>query len=204
MDHLAVRFSLSGAFTTTFQQRLDELQERLVAYKSAVKGARPTIEEALHRALFPALELAVQDPEYQRWKTNKETSPPPPYQAHSWFEWLERNTAPANPVPGRDAANWWVRPPLETLGWLLAGNAEQAGIAAHTEYRRLLGNDAQHAAWFGDICANALVEIQAAAATQTFQQAQDEAFTLVAELTKSLLNVLLHIRFHQEGGIPPL
>jgi hypothetical protein len=197
-------FRFFGAFTTVFQQRLDELQERLVAYNSAVEAVRPTIEEALTRALLPALELAVQDLEYQRWKTNKEASPPPPYQSHPWFEWLERNTAPANPTPGRDAASWWIRPPLTTLGWLLAENAEQAGLAAHTEYRRLQGNDAQHAEWFQGICASALEEIQAAATTHAFQQAQKLAFTLVAELTKSLLNVLLHIRFHQEGGIPPL
>ncbi len=197
-------FRFSGAFTTAFQQRLDELQERLVAYNSAVEAVRPTIEEALRRALLPALELAVQDPEYQRCKTNKEASPSPSYQAHPLFEWLERNTAPANPAPGKTEASWWIRPPLTILGWLLAGNTEQAGLAAHTEHRRLHGNDAQHAAWFGSVCANALEEIQAAAATQAFQRAQEEAFTFLAELTKSLLNVLLHIRFHQEGGIPPL
>ncbi len=97
-----------------------------------------------------------------------------------------------------------MRPPLTILGWLLARNAEQAGLAAHAEYRRLHGNDAQHAAWFQGICANALEEIRVTAATHAFQQAQEQTFTLVAELTKSLLNVLLHIRFHQEGGIPPL
>src|SRR6266566_8450471 len=106
-------FRFFGAFTTAFQQRLDELQARLVAYNSAVEVVRPTIEEALTRALLPLLELAVRDPEYQRWKAGKEASPPPPYLARPWYEWLERNTAPANPVPGRDAANWWVRPPLE-------------------------------------------------------------------------------------------
>ncbi len=195
-------FRFFGAFTTAFQQRLDELQERLVAYNSAVEAVRPMIEEVLTRALLPALELAVQDLEYQRWKTNKETSPP--YQAHPWFEWLERNTAPANPAPGKNEASWWMRPPLTILGWLLARNAKQAGLAAHAEYRRLHGNDAQHAAWFQGICANALEEIRVTAATHAFQQAQEQTFTLVAELTKSLLNVLLHIRFHQEGGIPPL
>jgi hypothetical protein len=198
-------FRFFGAFTTAFQQHLDDLQGRLVVYNSAVEAVRPTIQEALNRALLPELEQAVQDPEYQRWKTTyRETSPPPPYQAHRWFEWLEMNTAPTNPAPGKDAANWWIRPPLTTLGWLLAGNAEQAGLAVHTEYRRLHENQAQHDVWFQHICANALEEIQAASSTHAFQQAQEQVFTLLAELTKSLLNVLLHIRFHQEGYVPPL
>jgi hypothetical protein len=63
------------------------------------------------------------------------------------------------------------------------------------EYNCLQGNDAQHADWFQQICANALAEIQAEAVTQTFQQAQERTFTLIAEL----LNMLLHIRFHQRG-----
>ena len=142
-------FRFFGAFTTAFQQHLDDLQERLVAYNSAVEAVRPTIQEALNLALLPELEQAVQDPEYRHWKTTyRETSPPPPYQAHRWFEWLEMNTAPTNPAPGKDAANWWIRPPLTTLGWLLAGNAEQAGLAVHTEYRRLHENQAQHDVWF--------------------------------------------------------
>lgn len=100
-------FRFFGAFTTALQQHLDNLQERLVAYNSSVEAVRPTIQEALNLALLPALEQAVQDPEYQRWKTiYRETSPPPPYQAHRWFEWLEMNTAPTNPEPGKDAANW--------------------------------------------------------------------------------------------------
>lgn len=198
-------FRFFGAFTTAFQQHLDDLQERLVVYNSAMEAVRPTIQKALNLALLPELEQAVQDPKYQRWKTTyRETSPPPPNQAHRWFEWLEMNTAPTNPAPGKDAANWWIRPPLTTLGWLLAGNAEQAGLAVHTEYRRLHENEAQHDLWFQHICANALKEIQADSSTHAFQQAQEQVFTLLAELTNSLLNVLLHIRFHQEGGIPPL
>lgn len=125
-------FRFFGAFTTAFQQRLDELQARLVAYNSAVEAARPTIEEALHRALRPALELEVRNPEYQRWKTGKELTPSPPYQARPWFEWVERNTAPANPVPGRDAANWWVRPHSKRSGGCLPGMRNKLG-ERHTQ-----------------------------------------------------------------------
>lgn len=183
-------FRFSGAFTTAFQERLDELQERLVAYNSAVEAVRPTMHQALLSALVPTVAQAVQDPAHQQWKT--------------WVEWLERTSSPPFAAPGEDAANWWLRPPLTTVGWLLAGNAEQAGSVIHRECRRSLGPDIPSAGWFQQICANALTEVQAASSTQAFQQAQEQVFILLAELTKSLLNVLLHIRFHQEGGIPPL
>jgi len=198
-------FSFSGAFTTVFQQHLDDLQERLVAYNSAVEAVRPAMQKALLRALVPALEQAVQDPAYQQWKTTyRDTSTPPPYQTHAWFEWLERTAAPPFSAPGEDAANWWLRSPLMTVGWLLTGNTEQAGLVIHEESKRSLGSDIPSAAWFQQICASALQEIQAAPATHAFQKVQEEAFMHVAELTKSLLNVLFNIRFHYEGGVPPL
>jgi len=198
-------FSFSGAFSTAFQLHLDDLQERLVAYNSAVEAVRPAMQKALLRALVPALEQAVQDPAYQQWKTTyRDTSTSSTHQAHAWFEWLERTSTPPFSAPGEDAANWWLHPPLMTVGWLLTGNTEQAGLVIHEECKRLLGPDIPSAAWFQQICANALAEIQAAPAMYTFQQAQEEAFTRVRELAKSLLNVLLSIRFHQEGYHPPL
>jgi len=198
-------FNFSGAFSTAFQQHLDDLQERLVAYNSAVEAVRPAMQKALLHAFVPALEQAVQDPAYQQWKiTYRDTSTPPPHQTHAWFEWLERTSAPPFSAPGEDAANWWLHPPLMTVGWLLNGNTEQAGLVIHEECKRSFGPDIPSAVWFQHICANALAEIQAAPAMFTFQQAQEEAFTHVTELTKGLLNVLIHIRFHQEGYLPPL
>jgi hypothetical protein len=198
-------FSFSGAFSTAFQQHLDELQERLVVYNIAVEAVRPAMHKALLRALVPALEQAVQDPAYQQWKTAyRDTSTSSTHQAHAWFEWLERTSAPPFSAPGEDAVNWWLHPPLLTVGWLLTGDTEKAGLVIHEECKRLLGPDIPSAAWFQQICANALAEIQAAPAMYTFQQAQEEAFMQVRELTKSLLNVLLSIRFHQEGYHPPL
>lgn len=198
-------FLFFGAFSTAFQQRLDNLQERLVAYNSSVEAVRPAMQEALIHALAPALEQAIQDPAYQQWKaTYRETSTPPPHQTYPWLEWLERSSAPPFSEPGEDAAKWWLHPPLTTMGWLFTGNAEQAGLVVHEECKRQLGPDIPSATWFQQICTDALPEIQGAPSIHAFQQAQEQVSTLLAELTKSLLNVLLHIRFHHEGGIPPL
>jgi hypothetical protein len=196
-------FNFSGAFSTAFQQHLDELQQCLVVYNSAVEAVRPAIHKALLHALVPALEQAMQDPAYQQWKTTSEDTSTA-HQTHAWFEWLGTTYAPPFSAPGEDAVNWWLRPPLLTVGWLLTGNTEQAGLVIHEECKRQFGPNIASATWFQQICAHALAEIQAAPAMFTFQQAQEEAFAHVRELTKSLLNVLIHIRFHQEGYVPPL
>lgn len=194
-------FSFFGAFSTATQQRLDDLQKRLVAYNNAVEVVRPTVQDALTRALLPALEQETQDPEYQRWVAQGRDASVP---RRRWFEWVEMNLAPSNSTPGKDAANWWIRSPLDTLGWLLAGNAARAGREVHADYQRLQENNAQHKGWFQSICANALGEFWNSSEAQAFRQTQEQAFRLLAELTQSLLNVLHDIRFHHEGGIPPL
>jgi hypothetical protein len=68
-------FRFFGAFTTAFQQYLDDLRERLLAYNNAVETARSALQEALAAAMAQS----VKDPAYQHWKaTHRDMSTPPP------------------------------------------------------------------------------------------------------------------------------
>lgn len=120
-------FRLYGALTSPARDRLDEIEAAATAYNHAVEEAREAASPLLGPYVAQVLEEEAQLSDYLEWKrTYKDAPTLPPYKSFPWFELIERLTSSGS-YTSEEVASAWLRCPLQTFGWLLAGRPDEAG-----------------------------------------------------------------------------
>ena len=196
-------FRLYGAFTTPAYDRLDEIEAAVIVYNHAIEEAREAALPLLTPHVAQAFEVETQLPAYQEWKrTYKDTPTPPLYQPFPWFELIERVTSSNSSPQGAETAIYWLRPPLQTFGWLLADRPDQAGQCVFDDYERSTVKP-RSVTWFQDAFSQAMPDLKSARQFLQAQQAQEHLYRLVSSMETALLNVLINIQYEYEGGPPP-
>jgi hypothetical protein len=195
-------YRLYGAFTPPARDRLDEIEGAVTVYNAAVEEARKAAAPLLSTHIARALEVETRLPDYLEWKrTYKDTSPPPSYQSFPWFELIERLTSPGS-FTSEELAAAWLRRPLQTFGWLLAGRPDEAGQCVSDDYERSTVMP-RSLSVFQDALTQALPELEGATQFQQAKRVQERLYPLVTSMETALLNVLITIQHEYEGGPPP-
>lgn len=195
-------YRLYGALTSPARDRLDEIEEAITAYNAAVEEARKVAAPLLSAHIARALEAETRLPDYLEWKrTYKDTPTPPPYQSFPWFEHIERITSPG-PFTCEEIAAAWLRRPLQTFGWLLAGRPDEAGQCVSDDFERSTVMS-RSLSVFQDALTQAMPELEGATQFQQAKRAQELLYPLVTSMETALLNVLINIQHEYEGGPPP-
>lgn len=197
-------FRVFGALTASARQLLDDLTNQITAYNLTIEAAREAAIPLFTRHIAAGLQWAIQDPEYQEWKTTyKDTSTPPLYKPYPWFELLERNTAPEAGPLGEAMAKWWLGRGFQTLGWLLANMPDDAAEHIYEDYERR-GAMPQSESWLREVCQAIYFDLVRESTYKQVMDAQERLFLLISQIESMLLNVLYDIQYRYEGGPPPL
>ncbi len=197
-------YRLYGALTPSARGRLDEIEKATMAYNAAVEEARKVAAPLLSTHAAQALEVETQRPDYLEWKRIYKDAPTlPSYQSYPWFELLERQTGPGS-YSGEQLAASWLRNPLQTFGWLLAGRPDEAGRCVADDYERGATTMPRALPVFQGALTQALPELESATQFQQAKRAREHLYHLVASMETALLNVLINIQHEYEGGSPPL
>lgn len=189
-------FRFYGALTSPARDRLDEIEAAITAYNHAVEEAREAAAPLLGPYVAQALETEVQLPAYLEWKhMYKDALTPPPYQSFPWFELIERLTS-SSTLTSEEIAAIWLRRPLQTFGWLLAGQC----IADDYERSSVMPRSL---AIFQNAFTRAMPDLEELVLFQQAKRAQEQLYPLIASMETALLNVLVNIQHEYEGGPPP-
>lgn len=222
-------FRFFGALTAGAIGRLNALEQLINKYNEAVEGLHQIVEDILRDVLAAALKKEAHHWFYRSWKTEDPRSPNPWFE---WIECAVGQQADA-PAPEELTARWWLDPPLATLGWILANNSTCAAQVMYEAHQKVGRTPLTLKKWYEPIFAEVLAtterhkqmvhdyeqqekeeeqpvdwdkmkEMDTFYFMNNFWQAQEKLLMQLAEITTTLLNVMLDIRFRHEGGVPPL
>lgn len=195
-------FRLYGALTPPARDRLDEIQVAITTYNQAVEEAQAAAASLLSPNIAQVLEAEIHLPNYLEWKrTYKDNPTSSPYKSFRWFELLESLTLPGSFTSEQIAATW-LRDPLLTFGWLLAGRPDEAGRCLSEDYGRSAAMP-EALPVFQRALTQAMPALEGATLFQQAKREQEHLSLLVASMETALLNVLINIQHEYEGGPPP-
>jgi hypothetical protein len=205
-------------FSEPTRQLLNKTQQLATDYNIAVEQALVASEAAFAPCIKTAITRVTQSEEFQQWnqdsanvfirRTMGASSPMP----NDWFIRIRDAVTTPAPSPTEVAwATWWLRAaPVgyyspTTLGWLLAGNHDQA---VHAIYSVLSSPSGSYPTppfeWLHTIVDEAWPTLESHPTYLTVQTLHEELFRQVSQTETKLVDKLRYIQDTYEGGPPPL
>ncbi len=202
-------------FSELTRQQLNKIQQLTMDYNIAVEQALVASEAALAPCIKTAITRVTQSKEFQQWNEdhpgvftlNTSSSMP-----NDWFIRIRDGLATPAPSPTEVVwATWWLRAaPMgyyrpTTLGWLLAGNRDQA---IHAIYSVLSSPSGSYPPppleWLHEIVDEAWPTLESHPTYLAVRTFHEGLFRQVSQAETRLVDKLRYIQDIYEGGPPPL
>lgn len=207
----------SDSFTPLSQHRLDATLTTASAYNKALHAVRPIARAILQEELRTEVANIVHSAGYQKWyhqyeeQVARHVSWPEirgQDETHMLYAAIAYGTSASSVSVEEAWASGWLealpdRQP-ETLGWVLAMNAQQAAHCVHGTLKLLSAPALAPLPWYTAIFTRVCDRLANEPAMNAVTQAAEQLRMAVSTAEEHLVAGLAYIRERYEGGEPPV
>lgn len=199
-------------FSESTRQMLNQVLQLAQDYNTAVDHALEATEAILAPCIKKAIDHTAQQPDFLAWRDSHLNGVPnSPASPQDWFVRIQNAlTTPQPPLAEMAWVALWLKGPMviartTTLGWLLAGNRDQALHAIHAIYSTPSGGYPPPPwEWSQAILEEAWPTLESHPTYREVLTLHEKLFKQVSQVEAKLLEKLRYIQDTYEGGPPPL
>lgn len=189
-------------FTPIARELLNELQQHVVAYNTAIAATEEPNADVLTPYLTSAVDTILKSPGYQEWQQQVQAGTRVRGDIDSWYERIKRLCDNSSALFAQEAEVWLNN--FGARGWLLAGNLDEAVSSVRENYHHISVPTPPPQAWFREIFQLAWPEINELPVNQQARLVASALLKKVREAKDHFEEGFLYIRDNYEGGNPPI